>query len=61
MHTATQKQIKHIDDINFYMRNQQQGEPVEQYVTDFKLKAFDDMSDSMILDRIVLGIARLMN
>ena len=45
----------------FYMRNQQQGETVEQFVTDLKLKAktcaFGDMSDSMIRDRIVLGIA----
>ena len=43
------------------MRNQQQGETVEQFVTDLKLKArtcaFGDMSDSMIRDRIVLGIA----
>ena len=43
------------------MRNQQQGETVEQLVTDLKLKAktcaFGDMSDSMIRDRIVLGIA----
>ena len=45
----------------FYMRNQQQRETVEQFVTDLKLKAktcaFGDMSDSMIRDRIVLGIA----
>ena len=37
------------------------GETVEQFVTDLKLKAktcaFGDMSDSMIRDRIVLGIA----
>ena len=43
------------------MRNQQQGETVEQFVIDLKLKAktcaFGDMSDSMIRDRIVLGIA----
>ena len=45
----------------FYIRNQQQGESVEQFVTDLKLKAktcaFGDMTDSMIRDRIVLGIA----
>ena len=45
----------------FYIRNQQQVETVEQFVTDLKLKAktcaFGDMTDSMIRDHIVLGIA----
>ena len=45
----------------FNIPNQQQGETVEQFVTDLKLKAktcaFGDMTDSMIRDRIVLGIA----
>ena len=62
MHTVFTKQTKHMNDIySFYMRNQQQGETVEQFVTDLNLKAntcaFGDMSDSMIRDRIVLGIA----
>ena len=60
MHTATRKQTKHMNDI-FCIRYQQQGETVEQFVTDLKLIsktcAFGDMTDSMIRDRIVLGIA----
>ena len=53
MHTATRKQTKHERYI-FYIRNQQQGEIVEQFVTYLKLKAktcaFGDMTDSMIRD-----------
>ena len=44
-----------------HSRKQLQGEPIEQFVTDLKLKAqtcqFDSLKDSMIRDRLVLGIA----
>ena len=44
----------------FNSRKQQKGEAIEQFVTDLKLKAqtcqFDNLRDSMIRDRIVLGI-----
>ena len=44
----------------FHTRNQQPGEPIDQYVTDLKLKAkscaFGTLTDSLITDRIVCGI-----
>ena len=44
----------------FNSRNQAQGEPSEQFITDLKLKArtcgFGTLKDSMIRDRIVLGV-----
>ena len=44
----------------FHSRKQLQGEPIEQFVTDLKLKAqtcqFDNLKDSMIRDRLVLGV-----
>ena len=45
----------------FHSRKQLQGEPVEQFVADLKLKAqtcqFDNLRDSMIRDRLVLGVS----
>ena len=45
----------------FHRRKQLQGEPVEQFVADLKLKAqtcqFDNLRDSMIRDRLVLGVS----
>ena len=45
----------------FHSRKQLQGEPIEQFVTDLKLKAqtcqFDNLRDSMIRDRLVLGVS----
>ena len=44
----------------FNSRKQLEGEAIEQFVTDLKLKAqtcqFDNLRDSMIRDRIVLGV-----
>ena len=44
----------------FHSRKQLQGEPIEQFVTDLKLKAqtcqFENLKDSMIRDRLVLGV-----
>ena len=44
----------------FHRLNQFQGESIEQFVTDLKIKAqtckFDNLKDSMIRDRFVLGI-----
>ena len=44
----------------FHSRKQLQGEPIEQFVTDLKLKAqtcqFENPKDSMIRDRLVLGV-----
>ena len=44
----------------FNSRKQLQGEAIEQFVTDIKQKAqtcqFDNLRDSMIRDRIVLGV-----
>ena len=44
----------------FNMRNQQQGESINQYVTDLKTKAqtceFAQLKDSLIRDQIVCGI-----
>ena len=44
----------------FNSRSQAQGEPVEQFITDLKLKArscgYGTLKDSMIRDRIVLGV-----
>ena len=45
----------------FHSRKQLQGEPVEQFVADLKPKAqtcqFDNLSYSMIRDRLVLGVS----
>ena len=45
----------------FHGRKPLQGEPIEQFVTDLKLKAhtcqFENLKDSMIRYRIVLGVA----
>ena len=45
----------------FHRCKQLQGEPVEQFVADLKLKAqtcqFDNLRDSMIRDRLVLGVS----
>ena len=44
----------------FHSRKQLQGEPIEQFVTDLKLKAqtgqFENLKDSIIRDRLVLGV-----
>jgi len=44
----------------FNSRKQFQGEVVEQFVTDLKIRAqscnFGELQDSMIRDRLVLGI-----
>ena len=45
----------------FYSRTQAQGEPVEQFITDLKIKVctcrFGTLENSMIRDRIVLGVS----
>ena len=44
----------------FHSRKQLQGEPIEQFVSDLKLKTqtcqFENLKDSMIRDRLVLGV-----
>ena len=60
MRTITQRKTKPAS-VTFLTVKQLAGESVEQFVTDLKLKAqtcqFDVLRDSMIRDRIILGVS----
>ena len=46
---------------NFHTRNQKQGESIESFISDLRIKAkcchFGDLTDELICDRIVCGVA----